>query len=545
MTKGYLALILHAHLPFIRNTDSQKTLPENWLYEALTETYIPLLDMMERLTAQGVSFKLTLNISPPLISMLSDPLIQKKYQKHLEKMIELSEKEISRTENNPELNKLAYMYKQLFQKSLEIFHHKYNNYLLTGFKKLQEKGNLELITSAATHGYLPLMYTREAINAQIKTGIQTYKQAFDRHPEGIWLPECAFNPKLDPILERNNIRFFIGATHAVLHADPRPRYGVYAPIYTPQGIACFGRDYESSKQVWSGNEGYPGDYDYREFYRDIGYDLEYDYVEPYLPAKERSPLGIKYYKITGDTDDKALYNPEKAREKAAEHAGNFMFNRQQQVNYLAGIFDRKPIITAPYDAELFGHWWFEGPQWLEFLLKKIHYDQNEIKTITPSEYLKEYKENQISMPPESSWGYKGYHEVWLNGSNSWIYRHLHEAELLMKEMVNKFLHLENKQNIHYRTLNQMARELMLAQSSDWAFIMKTGTMVDYATFRTKKHLNNFFELARHLEEKNASPDLLETLENKNNLFPEVDFKVYKNEDFNISKKIEPAYISGN
>ncbi len=527
MTKGYLALILHAHLPYVRHTEHEQHLAEHWLFEAITETYIPLLNIMNNLNNNGVDFNITLNISPPLASMLKDNLIQEKYKKHLEKLIELSKKEIERTKYEPEFNNLAHMYNALFNNAHYVFCEKYDNDLLKGFKELQESGKLEIMTSAATHGYLPLFYTNEAINAQIATGVKTYQQYFDREPEGIWLPECGFKSDIDPILADNKLSYFISSTHGILHADPRPRYGVYAPVYTPSGVAAFGRDYESSKQVWSADEGYPGDYDYREFYRDIGYDLDYDYIRPYLIDDNRKQLGIKYYKITGKTKDKDIYNPEQARNKAAEHAGNFMFNRQQQIKYLSQNMDRKPIIVAPYDAELFGHWWFEGPQWLEYLLEKIHYDQEEIKTITPSSYLKEYPENQISMPSESSWGYKGYHEVWLNGSNDWIYRHLHEAELKIIDLSSRFQDLKDQNNIFYRTLNQMARELMLAQSSDWAFIMKTDTVVDYAHMRTKKHLNNFFKLSKYIEKGAIDNTYLADLEQKNNIFPHINFKDYK------------------
>ncbi len=525
MTKGFLVLILHAHLPFVRHPDSDE-LAEEWLFEAITETYIPLLNIMNRLLEKKVDFRLTINISPILANMLSDDLIQKKYLNHLNKLIELSEKEVERTKDNPDFNRLAQLYRYLFKETHYIYAHKYKKNILQGFKELQDKGNLEIITSAATHGYLPLMLTEKAIHAQITTGIRSYKKYFAQKPQGFWLPECGYKRGIDSILAGNDIKYFITASHGLLYAEPRPRYGIFAPVYTPSGVAAFGRDIESSKQVWSADEGYPGDYNYREFYRDIGFDLDYDYIRPYLTGGNRKHVGIKYHKITGKTENKEVYIPENAREKAAEHAGNFLFNRQQQVKYLNQIMDRKPIIIAPYDAELFGHWWFEGPQWLKFLLEKIHYDQDEIKTITPSEYLQIYSENQVALPAESSWGYKGYHEVWLNGSNDWIYRHLHEAELKMVKLSEENIKLTDRQNIIYRALNQLSRELLLAQSSDWAFIMKADTMVNYAVERTKEHLANFFKLAEQITDRKINPDFLNKLEGKNNIFPEIDFKVY-------------------
>lgn len=528
MVKGFLAIVLHAHLPYIKH-EKEGELAEEWFYEAMSETYIPLLIIMERLLTKGVNFNLTINISPPLASMMGDSLLQERYLKHLEKMIELSEREMARTNSQPEFHRLAEMYNWLFKEVYHYYHEKYGNDIIAAYKKMQEQGCIEIITSAATHGYLPLMLTNEAINAQIKTGVDTYKHYFDKDPSGIWLPECGFKPGIDSILAGNNIRYYISSSHGILYATPRPRYGLFAPIYTSAGVAAFGRDTESSKQVWSANEGYPGDYNYREFYRDIGYDLDYDYIKDYLPSGIRKHTGFKYYKITGKSDWKEMYNPDIAREKAAEHAGNFLYNRQHQINHLSQILDRKPIIVSPYDAELFGHWWFEGPQWLEFLLEKIHYDQEDIKTISLSQYLEIYPKNQIAIPNESSWGYKGYHEVWLNDSNQWIYRHLHEAEFRLIALSEKYNYLKDTSSIMYRALNQLIRELLLAQSSDWAFIMKTKTMVDYAVMRTRRHLNSFFTLADEIENANINEERLTYLENNQALFPFIDFKIYQTE----------------
>lgn len=538
MSRGYLALVLHAHLPFVKH-QKEGELAEEWLYEAITESYIPLLIVLNRLIQKGVDYQLTISISPTLITMLADPLLQLRYKKHLEKLIELSEKEIDRTKNEPQFHHLAKMYNDLFNKTYDYYHIKYKNNLLKAFKELEETGKIELITTCATHGYLPLMLTGEAINAQIKMGIDTYRRVFNKRPKGLWLPECAFKPAVEPYLAQNNIRYFICSSHGLLFAKPRPRYGLYAPIFTPSGIAAFGRDTESSRQVWSAAEGYPGDYDYREYYRDIGWDLDYEYIKDYLPSGVRKNTGLKYYRITGKGNWKEPYNPEAARRKAAEHAGNFMFNRQQQVKYLSQVMDRKPIVVSPYDAELFGHWWFEGPMWLEFLLEKIHFDQEDIETITLSGYLKREKKKQYAMPSEASWGHRGYHEVWLNGSNDWIYRQLHEAEERLIKLASKYKHLANKNSLIYRALNQMCRELLLAQSSDWAFIINARTMVDYAVFRTKKHLDNFSLLAEGIMKNQLEERKIAELEKINDIFPDLDFKIYqRNTGVKLGKEIE-------
>jgi 1,4-alpha-glucan branching enzyme len=528
MEKGYLSLILHAHLPFVRHPEYPEFLEEDWLFEAITETYIPLIDVFDKLIDEGIDFRITMSLTPPLISMLADEFLQSRYIRYVEKRIELSEKEIKRTKHQPEFLSLAQMYHQYFTNARYVFTKKYQRNLVLAFKKFQDMGKLEIITCGATHGFLPLMNNNQnAMRAQIHVAVNHYEKHLGRKPRGIWLPECAYEPGIDLLLKEAGIRFFITETHGVLFATPRPKYGIYAPVYCPSGVAAFGRDSESSKQVWSSKEGYPGDFSYRDFYRDVGYDLDYEYVKPYLPGdSKRTNIGIKYYRITGKTDHKEPYSPERAKEKAAEHAGNFMFNREKQIEHLASIMDRKPIIVAPYDAELFGHWWFEGPQWINFLFRKIAFDQKTISLITPTEYLEKYSINQVSTPSLSSWGYKGYSEYWLNETNDWIYRHLHKAAERMVELSRSYPHT-SKDSIQHRALNQAARELLLSQSSDWAFIMKTGTMVEYAVKRTKKHIYRFTKLYTDIKSDTIDPDWLSEIESRDNIFPDIDYHIYQ------------------
>ncbi|MDP8234604.1 MAG: DUF1957 domain-containing protein [Candidatus Saelkia tenebricola] len=522
--KGYLSIVLHAHLPFVRHPEYDEFLEERWLYEAITETYIPLIEMFQNLVNEGVSFRITMSITPTLASMLRDELLQDRYLRHLDKLIELAQKEVDRTRFMPEFNSLAKEYYGQFIRAKEVFLNKYQKNILRAFKEFQDKGYLEIITCGATHGFLPLMKNRASVRAQVRTGVETYREIFDRSPQGIWLPECGYNPGDDLILKEEGIRYFILDTHGVLFATPRPRYGVYSGYFCKSGVACFGRDIESSKSVWSAVQGYPGDHDYREFYRDIGYDLDYDYIKPYINSDgTRCNTGIKYYRITGKTPHKQPYDFNKAREKTASHAGNFMFNREKQIEFLSSKMDREPMVLAPYDAELFGHWWFEGPQFLEFLIKKIHFDQNTVTLITPGDYLKRYPKNQVITPSFSSWGWKGYSEFWLNGANDWVYRHLHKAA---DRMVDIVAGNQNAYGVMERALNQMARELLLAQSSDWAFIMKTGTHVDYAEKRITEHLSRFSRLWQQVTQGHIDEKYLEFVEQKDNIFPNINFRMY-------------------
>ncbi len=523
MEKGYLAIVLHAHLPYVRHPEHENSLEEGWFYEAITETYIPLLLMLEDLVEDGVDFRLTLSISPTLASMLVDPFLQSRYLARLERITELAEKEISRTKSQPEFNVLAHMYHKRFVKIREAFLDHYERNLVRAFNHFQEIGKIEIIASAATHGLLSLLSANSsAVRAQIGIGVEYYEQLFGQSPKGFWLPECSYYPGLDELLKEHGIRYTVLETHGITRAESRPKYGVHAPIYCPSGLAAFGRDPESSKQVWSSTEGYPGDYDYREFYRDIAFDLDLDYIKPYIhPDGIRLDTGLKYFRVTGNGDDKEVYVPERAEKKAEIHAGNFMFNREKQVQYLASIMDRKPLVVAPYDAELFGHWWFEGPVWLDHVIRKVAEEQKTIRLTTLSEYLEEYPVNQVSTPCVSTWGDRGHHSTWLNEKNDWMYRHLYEGTLSMERLAKKN---PTAQGLTLRAIQQAARELLLAQASDWAFMVHTGDMAEYATQRTKTHLLRLGRLASGIEGANIDESWLSAIESQDNIFANIDYR---------------------
>jgi 1,4-alpha-glucan branching enzyme len=525
MEKGYLAIVLHAHLPFVRHPEYVDALEENWLFEAITDTYIPLLFVLERLAQDGVDFRLTLSVTPTLASMLTDPFLQSRYLNRLEGLIELGRKEVKRTRSEPHFNALARMYSKRLLKVRKAFVGRYDGNLVETFKELQKLGKVEIMASAATHGYLPLLSVNpSAVRAQIRLGIEDCTYAFGGRPKGFWLPECGYYPGVDEFLGEHGIRYTILETHGVTRAESRPRYGVYEPIVCPSGVAAFGRDPESSKQVWSSTEGYPGDYDYREFYRDIAYDLDLDYLRPYIHRDGiRVDTGFKYFRITGKNNHKEVYVPEWAEKKAEVHAANFMFNREKQIQYLASVMDRKPVVVAPYDAELFGHWWFEGPRWLDHVVRKISRQQKTVRLITLSEYLEEYPDNQVATPCSSSWGHKGFHETWLNRKNDWIYPYLHQGALSMERLARDH---PRARGLKLRALKQAARELMVAQASDWAFMIYRGDMAEYGTRRTKTHLSRLRKLKDQIEGRTIDEHWLSLIENQNNIFPGIDYRCF-------------------
>jgi len=525
-TKGYVSFILHAHLPFIHHPENPDYLEEQWLFEAISETYIPLLKTFQKLVDEKVEFRITMSLTPPLLNMLDNKLLQERYIDYLNKHIELCKKEVIRTSENKKLNSLSKYYLDRYSEDLKFYRDDLNCNLISNFKHFQDLGVLEIITCGATHGYFPILYpTPETVRAQIGVGVHCYEKYFGRKPRGIWLPECGYIPEADRFLKEFGIDYIITESHGILYANPTPVYGTFAPIVSPSGVIAFGRDIESSRQVWSSINGYPGDFNYREFYRDIGYETDYDYIKPYIASNgARVHTGIKYYRITNKTENKDLYDLQWAEDSVFKQSSHFLKCREAQIDNLASIMDVPPIIVCPYDAELYGHWWYEGPNWLYSLFKKIYYEDTNFKLITPSEYIDKYPQIQVSTPCRSSWGANGYSEVWLNTTNDYAHKHLQATGDRMVELANKFSHVENE--ITIRALNQCARELLLLQSSDWLFIITNGTMVEYAHKRIKEHTGRFDKLYHQILNYEIDVKFLEDLEKKDCIFPEIDFKIY-------------------
>ena len=274
------------------------------------------------------------------------------------------------------------------------------------------------------------------VEAQLGVAVGNYWKHFGQEPWGIWLGECGYYRGLDKHIKEAGLRYFFVDTHGILQGDPPSPKGNYAPIETPNGAFAFARDQESSKAVWSAEEGYPGDFRYREFYRDIGFDLDMKYIGPYIhPMGLRINTGIKYFRITGKGNYKEPYVEEWANQATREHAENFVFNRDKQADWLSTRLDTPACIVCPYDAELFGHWWYEGPMFLGNVMRKVLTEDNHRVTLsTPRDYLMTHKDSPKSDPAFSSWGAGGYADVWLNGSNDWIYPHLHKIADLMHEV---------------------------------------------------------------------------------------------------------------
>jgi 1,4-alpha-glucan branching enzyme len=516
---GSLALVLHAHLPFVRHPEHEFFHEENWLFEAISESYVPLLQMMQRLLRRGIRFKITLSISPTLSAMLSDPLLRNRYVRHLDLLGVLAERECERNRAEKNLLSLSEFYREFFAETRRIFVERWDCDLLGVFRQLRGTGGVEIMATAATHGILPILQqSTGAAHAQIAIGCDQFRETFGGEPCGFWLPECAYSAGIAKSLQAANIRWFIVDGHALGQALPPARRGTFAPCFTRAGPAAFAREIQASRQVWSAQQGYPGDPAYRDFYRDIGFDLS---AEALGPLPRNNFTGIKYHRVTGRDVPKQLYDRATADETARRHAHHFVERCIAELESLQAD-DWNPIMTVPFDAELFGHWWFEGPIFLEHVI--LAATENKLALITPGEFLEQNPTQQVTEPATSSWGVQGFLDVWLDQKCGWIYPHLFTANTRMTTLVKSRGREVTADDD--RVLRQLARELLLAQSSDWAFLIRNGTAKDYATKRVSDHLSRFQKLADQMENDNVDAEFLVQCEERDNLFRNLNWRVF-------------------
>ncbi len=520
MPNGYLCLILHAHLPYIRHPEFPEFIEERWFYDAVRECYLPLLRVLRARRDRAAASRITVSLSPTLMAMLDDPLLRGRCQRHLERLVILADKQVERTANDPQSawSPLARFYQVLSMENLATWKALGDGGVVDAFIELEQRGHIELITTCATHAFLPIWKRHpEVTRRQVMVGARAFERRIGHSPAGMWLPECGYYPGLEKFLEEWGIKYFFLESHGLLNSRPKPPDGVFAPVYCTNGVAAFGRDPASSQQVWSARTGYPGDEHYREYYRDVGSTLPVEELVGIFPDADLNPsTGFKYHRITGSGEQKAPYHPGRAAERALIHAEDFLRKKSEQVSPALHAMDRPPVVVAPYDAELFGHWWFEGPLFIEALLKKAD-AQRDVAMITPSDYLALYPSGFPAVPSASSWGARGYHEVWLNDATAWMYPHLLRAAdraAKLEAAASDSLPVSMKR----RLLAQARREILLAQSSDWPFMMNAGRHTEYAEKRVRDHLTRFYWIADALEHGVVHEDKLKAIESTDNLF---------------------------
>jgi 1,4-alpha-glucan branching enzyme len=525
MGSGYLAFVLNAHMPFVRRPEYPRFLEERWFFEALSETYLPLLRMFRTLEADGVPFHLTMSMSPTLVAMLGDKALGDRYVEYLDAQLRLAAAEEERLGGDAAFSPLARLYGALYRADKDDFLELYGRDILGAFDYFYKKGRVELMTSGATHAFLPIFRDcHEAVTAQVETAIISHRKAFGKNPAGFWLPQLGWYSGVAEILRSYNVQYTVVTTRGAMLGDPTPRRGSFAPVECPSGLVAFIRDAGATNSVWSEESGYPADPVYRDFYRDIGFDLPAEYLNSHLEeAGERIFTGFKYWAVTGRTNDKRPYDPVAARAKAAKHAELFLAERISSASSAAPCMDRPPLMVCPFDAELFGHWWFEGPIFLESLFRKVA-DSSSLDLVTLGDYCRSYPESQVSTPEFSSWGDGGFAEVWLDGSNDWIYRHAIKAVERMSELAERF---PDESGLRERILNQAAREVLLLMCSDWALLMRAGRSSGFARRQVEEPISNFAKIYDMLCSNTVSTEWVTKLEKRNNLFPSINYRMFR------------------
>ncbi len=520
---GSYAFVLHSHIPYVL-AHGRWPHGMDWLAEVTAETYIPLLDVLHRLVSEGISPKITLGLTPVLTEQLADESFKNEFVDYLEQKVQaaIHNQDQFKFEGNMHMLGLAHYWQDYFTHLLTAFKETYNCDLVGAFRRLQDDGHIEIITSAATHGYLPLLLTDESVQAQIKQGIQTYRKHYGRQPSGFWLPECAYRPRypwnppipefrtsqptlrkgLEEFLSENEIEYFFVDAHLLKGGQA---IGVYAERFkglqelwsqfskeyvpeiaerTPYApylvnssgqpkapVAFFSRDQKTGIQVWSGEQGYPGDEAYLEFH------------------KKHYPGNLRYWRVSWpkhDLGSKQLYEPYLANARLSSHAEHFVNLTRDVLAEHKAQHGTPGIITAMYDTELYGHWWFEGPEWLYHVIKRLH-EHPEIELSTCRDYLHAHPPRTVVSLPEGSWGEGGYHWIWLNEWTSWTWEKIYEAEQEMIELAGLYADVPRVETI----LKQAARELLLLESSDWQFSISTFSSRDYAEERLNYHFKKF------------------------------------------------------
>jgi 1,4-alpha-glucan branching enzyme len=518
MPVGRFLLCLHSHMPYVLS-HGKSPHGTDWINESAAECYLPLLHALDRLEKEGIHPRWTVNMTPILAEQLEDPTFKDEFEDYCQAKIDAALADQKQFERDGPLwmQGLASFWQRQYTRSLVEFKHKWGRSIIEGFRYFQDCGSIEVITCGATHGYMPLLGTDESCSAQIKLGVQTYKKHFGKHPRGIWLPECAYRPRYDwrsPVsdtevpwqrkgteefLAENGIEYFFVDSHMIRGGEPLGTYAAnfpqlaelfarskknfqdqigyrseYEHYELPNGVVCFARDPETTVKVWSGESGYPGDEHYLEFH------------------KQLYPGRLRYWRISQQKHDlgqKQPYDPYSAFEKIHGHAEDMVRTVKATLAHYRGVSDRTGTLVAMYDTELFGHWWWEGPEFLYELAKAMKAD-GELECVTGGDVLDSEPPRHSITLPEGSWGEGGYHYIWINDGNLWTWEKLYPVERKMRQMAREYA-----DGPAHDLVVQAGRELLLAESSDWQFLISTFSARDYAEVRFQDHIDRFHRLA--------------------------------------------------
>lgn len=530
----------------------------DWIFESAAECYLPILDALDRLKSQGIKPRWTINVTPILAEQLDDPSFKSGFEEYCQEKIDaaLFDLERFRREGPLAMEGLAAMWQRSYTRALTQFKHLWGRSICEGFRFFQDEGCIELITCGATHGYFPLLGTDESIQAQVRLGVESHTRRFGKPPRGIWLPECAYRPSyewkspvggdeqpwprkgVEEYLAENGLEYFFVDSHMIRGGEPLGTYAANFPqlaemfarskkLFTPpvemrseyehyalaNGLVCYARDPFTTVKVWSGDVGYPGDEHYLEFH------------------KQLYPGRLRYWRISQNKSDlgqKQPYEPWEAFDKIQSHAEDFARLVKNTLATYKGLSDRIGTLVAMYDTELFGHWWWEGPEFLYEAARAMHADPD-LEIVSGGDLLDIDPARHTIALPEGSWGEGGYHYIWLNNDNLWTWEKLYPMERRMRQMAREMADGPAREIVE-----QCARELLLAEASDWQFLISTFAARDYAEVRFEDHADRFTRLAALAEKAHAGGSLtdqeqtfLEECRRKGAPFPQLDLSYWQ------------------
>ncbi|RLB63583.1 MAG: DUF1957 domain-containing protein [Deltaproteobacteria bacterium] len=482
-SRRQLALVLHAHLPYVLDPTPWSP-AEGWLHEAIWECYLPLVEMLEGLDRDDVGGSITISISPPLASMLADPRLGRRFEDRLSALIDLNDAQRQRIASQPRFDEVNRLYGRRLREAKDSWQ-RHDADLLGPLRRLHERGRVELMTTAASHAYLPgLSPLKNAAAAQLRVGRQSFAALTGVDCGGLWVPECGYDDTVDAALSAMGCRYTVLDDHAVRFAEPRQAPG--SAIVSHRGVVILPRDREISHLVWDPRRGYPGHPSYREFYRDLGLELPAAQLAPFTPA---TLTGLKYHRITAkDQQHKEPYEPESAHARARRDAADFLDRLEASAERRRAT---APFIVAAFDAELFGHWWFEGPQFLDHLLRGLHRSQT-LEATTLGDTVARCPEVATAEPTPSSWGRGGFGAAWVGPKTAWLWRHIHHAHHQVRAAVQG---TSNESVTCALARDQAVRELLQLQASDWPFMLDAGQGTAVAAQRLSEHYRRAMDLA--------------------------------------------------
>lgn len=505
-----LSILLHGHLPFGFTGRSSHSFENAWLFEAVTESYLPLTQTAGKLNVRKIDYQifsplLTASLSPTLLSLWQHPEFAEAYQAHMQKLCQLAEAEAGNSRLPAERRVLAQYYAEYWQSLLSYFQEDLDSDLTAAFVQMAKEGIIELITTSATHALLPAFQHNPAvIERQIGEGIRYFNQVTGLTPQGFWLPECAYFPGLEEVLARWGVHYFAVESTALTRGNPPATASYNQPVQCPNGVRAIARNPAFSRMVWDAQLGYPGHPDYREFHRDAVHDLPKKLAAPFTLPDARTPSGLKYWAITG-SEEKRFYQPDCAIKQAQQHARQFVDTLEKQF-----VDATDTICFLPFDMELFGHWWYEGPAWLREVLQLTEAGDC-LTALSANSAINDFEKPQTCQPATSSWGNRADFSFWINPDTDWIFAQLEHAQNRLQSLSPDM----SKNNPLLIRANEIAsKELMLAEASDWPFMIRAGTTKDYAINRIQKHLARFHSICDMIEKEDFDEALIALLEEK-------------------------------